>query len=280
MAIEYQGALEVKIVAPESDVLNVDLKGENVLRNVDYLNELGNTYLKFGLDQKNQSAVNTLTFIRSQISSVPTPSASPVIAIPTSAPAIKSSTSPPKAPWSFKMWKTSTKQENLLKLKIDYYGGLNRHLNDSDSLKSFVAPPLGDPDPDLSANVQRLASLYSQRAALALSVQPKNPRMIAVGDDIALTQNLIQNNIGSHLAATRDQITSLELQKQENNNRLTNIPATERSFLDIKRGFDVNSTLYNFCCRNAPKPASPSHPTTPTRRSSTPQPSPLRAPSG
>jgi capsular exopolysaccharide synthesis family protein len=70
--------------------------------------------------------------------------------------------------------------------------------------------------------------------------------MIAVSDDITLTQKLIQNNISSHLAATRDQIASLEQQKQENNNRLTNIPATERSFLDIKRGFDVNSTLYNF----------------------------------
>ena len=62
LAIEYQAALEVKIVAPESDVLNVDLKGENVMRNIDYLNELGNTYLKFGLDQKNQSAINTLNF--------------------------------------------------------------------------------------------------------------------------------------------------------------------------------------------------------------------------
>jgi tyrosine-protein kinase Etk/Wzc len=246
MAIEYQGALEVKIVAPESDVLNVDLKGENVLRNVDYLNELGNTYLKFGLDQKNQSAVNTLTFIRSQMSAAADSlrvSGDRYTDFRTRNKVVDLTT---EGAMVLQKVEDLDKAENLLKLKVDYYSGLNRHLNDSDSLKSFVAPPLGDPDPDLSANVQRLASLYSQRAALALSVQPKNPRMIAVGDDISLTQKLIQNNIGSHLAATRDQIASLELQKQENNNRLTNIPATERSFLDIKRGFDVNSTLYNF----------------------------------
>jgi tyrosine-protein kinase Etk/Wzc len=246
MAIEYQGALEVKIVAPESDVLNVELKGENVLRNVDYLNELGNTYLKFGLDQKNQSAINTLNFIRSQISGVADSlrvSGDRYTDFRTRNKVVDLTT---EGAMVLQKVEDLDKAENLLKLKMDYYNGLNRHLGVGDSLKSFVAPPLGDPDPDLSANVQRLASLYSQRAALSLSVQPKNPKMIAVGDDISLTQKLIQNNIGSHLAATRDQIASLELQKQENNSRLTNIPATERSFLDIKRGFDVNSTLYNF----------------------------------
>ncbi|HLX67594.1 MAG TPA: GNVR domain-containing protein [Puia sp.] len=246
MAIEYQGALEVKIVAPESDVLNVDLKGENVLRNVDYLNELGNTYLKFGLDQKNQSAINTLNFIRSQISGVADSlriSGDRYTDFRTRNKVVDLTT---EGAMVLQKVEDLDKAQNLLKLKMDYYNGLNRHLNAGDSLKSFVAPPLGDPDPDLSTNVQKLASLYSQRAALALSVQPKNPKMIAVNDDIGLTQKLIQNNIAGHLAATRDQISSLEQQKQENNDRLTNIPATERSFLDIKRGFDVNSTLYNF----------------------------------
>ncbi|HET6252740.1 MAG TPA: GNVR domain-containing protein [Puia sp.] len=245
-AIEYQGALEVKIVAPESDVLNVDLKGENVLRNVDYLNELGRTYLKFGLDQKNQSAINTLNFIRSQISGVADSlrtSGDRYTDFRTRNKVVDLTT---EGAMVLQKVEDLDKQENLLKLKMDYYNGLYRHLNDGDSLKSFVAPPLGDPDPDLSTNVQKLASLYSQRAALALSVQPKNPKMIAVNEDIALTQRLIQNNIASHLTATRDQIQSLEDQKKENNSRLTSIPATERSFLDIKRGFDVNSTLYNF----------------------------------
>jgi tyrosine-protein kinase Etk/Wzc len=246
MAIEYQGALEVKIVAPESDVLNVDLKGENALRDVDYLNALGNSYLKFGLDQKNQSAINTINFIRGLISSVADSlrtagdrftdfrTRNKVVDLTTEGSMVLQNV------------EDLDKQENLLKLKMDYYNGLNRHITDGDSLKSFVAPPLGDPDPDLTTNVQKLASLYSQRTALSFSVQPKNPKMIAVNDDIRLTQQLIQNNIASHVTATRDQINSLELQKKENNDRLTNIPATERSYLDIKRGFDVNSTLYNF----------------------------------
>ncbi len=246
LALDYQMALDVKIPAPESDVLNVVLKGGNIQRNVDYLNALGDTYLKFGLDQKNQSAINTLSFIRKEISGV--------------ADSLRSSGD------RYTNFRTQNKvvdlnqegslvlqkeedvdrQEGLLKLKIDYYNGLNRHLNDQDQLKGFVAPPMGDPDPDLSTLVQRLASLYSQRSNLSQTAENKNPRMIAVNSDIQLTQQLIQNNITGHLNTDLEELKSLEEQKKMTDARLTGIPATERAFLDIKRGFDVNSTLYNF----------------------------------
>jgi len=246
MAIEYQGNLDVKIPAPESDILNVELKGENEMRNVDYLNQLGNTYLKFGLDQKNQSAINTLTFIRSQLSGVADSlrrSSDRYTDFRTRNKVVDLTT---EGAMVLAKVEDIDKQESLLKLKMDYYNGLNRHLNDQNQLTSFVAPAMGDPDPDLSALVQKLTTLYSQRATLSLSVQPKNPKMIAVNDDITLTQQLIQNNINSHIAVTRDQINSLEKQKNETNARLTDIPTTERGYNDIKRGFDVNSTLYNF----------------------------------
>ena len=246
MALEYQMALDVKIPAPESDVLTVELKGGNVLRNVDYLNELGNTYLKFGLDQKNQSAINTLQFIRSQLSGVADSlrqSGDRYTNFRTQHKVVDLS-----AEGALVLQKVEDvdKQANQLKLKIAYYNDLNKHLGDQDNLKSFVAPSLGDPDPDLSALVQKLASLYSQRSTLALTLQAKNPRMISVNDDITLTQQLIQNNITGHLNSTQNELKSLEQQRQETDARLTSIPATERDYLDIKRGFDVNSTLYNF----------------------------------
>jgi tyrosine-protein kinase Etk/Wzc len=246
MAIEYQSQLDVKIPAPESDVLTVELKGENMMRNVDYLNELGNTYLKFGLDQKNQSAINTVTFIRSQLHEVADSlhsSGDRYTDFRTRNKVVDLST---EGSMVLQKVEEVDKQEGLLRLKMDYYNGLNQHLNDQDKLKSFVAPTMGDSDPDLSALVQKLTSLFSQRATLGLTLQPKNPKMVAVNEDITLTQQLIQNNITNHLNTTRDQINSLEQQKRQTDQRLTAIPATERAFLDIKRGFDVNSTLYNF----------------------------------
>ncbi len=246
LAIEYQGDLDVRIPAPESNVLAIDLKGENVMRNVDYLNELGHTYLKFGLDQKNQSAVNTLSFIRSQLSGVADSlrtSGDRYTDFRTRNRVVDLTT---EGAMALHKEEDIDKEESLLNLKMNYYESLNRQLKDQDNLKNFVAPSMGDPDPDLSALVQKLTSLYSLQANLSLTAQPNNPKMISVGQDITLTQQLVQSNISAHINTTRDQINALEQQKQETNTQLTNIPATERAYLDIKRGFDVNSTLYNF----------------------------------
>lgn len=245
-AISYQTQLVVKIPAPESNVLTVDLKGPSVQRNVDYLNELGETYRKFGLDQKNQSAINTIQFIRTQIAGV--------------ADSLQTSGN------RFTKFRTNNKivdlsqegslalqkaeevgrKENALKLKINYYTELNKHLSSGDELKGFVVPAIGDPDPDLTNLVQKLTQQYSQREALSLTAQAKNPRLIALNNDIDLTQQLIKKSINGILTNAQNELSSLEEQKNQTNARLTGIPQTEREFLDIKRGFDINNQLYNF----------------------------------
>jgi tyrosine-protein kinase Etk/Wzc len=246
LAMDYQIQLAVKIVAPESNVLTVELKGSSVQRNVDYLNALGETYRKFDLDQKNQSAINTMQFIRSQIAGV--------------ADSLQASSN------RFTDFRTNNKivdlsqegsmilqkeeevdrQANNLKLKINYYNQLNDHLDSDDDLKSFVAPSIGDPDPDLTALVQKQAQQISLRKTLSLTAQARNPKLIAVNNDIELTQQLIKKTVSSLLSNAQFALKSLEQQKVRTNTRLTDIPQNERAFLDIKRGVDINSQLYNF----------------------------------
>lgn len=246
MAINYQGRLVVKIPAPESNVLTVELKGSNILRNVDYLNALGEAYRKFGLDQKNQSAINTMQFIRTQLAGV--------------SDSLKASGSrftrfrannkivdlSQEGTLALQRAEDVGKQENVLKLKINYYNELNKHLGAGEDLKGFVAPAVGDPDPDLSNLVQKLTTLFSQREALSLTAQARNPKLIALNNDIELTQQLIRKNISGLLTNAQYELNSLQQQKDQTNSRLSGIPETERELLDIKRGFDVNSQLYNF----------------------------------
>jgi len=246
MAISYQTQLVVKIPAPESNVLTVELKGPNVQRNVDYLNELGATYRKFGLDQKNQSAINTLQFIRSQISGVAdslTTSGNRFTKFRTNNKIVDLTQ---EGSLALQKAEEVGKRENALKLKINYYTELNNHLSNGNDLKGFVIPSIGDADPDLTNLVQKLTEQYSQREALSLTAQARNPRLITLNNDIELTQQLIKRSINGLLTNVQNELNSLEEQKNQTNARLTGIPQTEREFLDIKRGFDINSQLYNF----------------------------------
>jgi len=244
MAMDYQGQLDVKIPAPESNALSVELKGRNIQRNVDYLNALGAAYLKFGLDQKNQSAVFTMRFIKNQIAGV-------ADSLQTSGNRITNFRSSNKAvdlgqEGSIILQRVEDvdKQENALKLKMNYYNDLNTKVNSEEAMKNFA--PAGIGDPDLNTLVTKLSSQYSQRETLSISAQPKNPRLIALNKDIEMTQQIIKNNISTLVANTQKELESLEDQKRQVNAKLTDIPRTERTLLDIKRGFDVNSQLYNF----------------------------------
>jgi len=246
MAINYQAQLVVKIPAPESNVLSVELKGPSVQRNVDYLNALGETYRKFGLDQKNQSAIGTLQFIRTQLAGVADSlhaSGNRFTRFRTKKRIVDLSQ---EGSMILQKAEEVGRKENALKLKINYYNELNKHLGAGEELKGFVAPAIGDPDPDLTALVQKLTQLYSQREAMSLTAQAKNPRLIALNNDIDLTQQLIKKNISGLQANAEYELSSLQQQKDQTNSRLTGIPQTERELLDIKRGFDVNSQLYNF----------------------------------
>ena len=246
LAINYQGQLVVKISAPESNVLTLELKGTSVQRNVDYLNALGETYRKFGLDQKNQSAINTMQFIRTQIAGVADSlqvSGNRFTNFRTNNKVVDLTQ---EGTLVLQKMEEVDKKQNALKLKINYYNELNKHISNADEVKNFVAPSIGDPDPDLTSLVQKLTLLFSQRETLALTAQSRNPRLIALNNDIETTQQLIKKNIAGLLANAQYELNSLEQQKSETNTRLTGIPQTERALLDIKRGFDVNSQLYNF----------------------------------
>jgi tyrosine-protein kinase Etk/Wzc len=246
LAFDYQTQLVVKILAPESNVLTVELKGSNVQRIVDYLNALGETYRAFGLDQKNQSAINTIQFIRNQIAGV-------ADSLQISGNRLTSFRTYNKV---VDLGKEGTmilqkaedvdRQENALKLKINYYKELNKHLNNGEELKSFVAPSIIDPDPDLTSLVQKLSLQFAQRETLSITAQARNPRLIAINNDIELTKQLINKTVSGLLANTEYELKSVETQKSLTNTRLTDIPQTERKLLDIKRGFDINSQLYNF----------------------------------
>jgi uncharacterized protein involved in exopolysaccharide biosynthesis/Mrp family chromosome partitioning ATPase len=246
MAIDYQEQLVVKTSSPESNVLTVELKGPNVERNVDYLNGLSETYLKFNLDQKNLSALNTLQFIRNQIAGVADSlqvSGNLYTDFRTNNGVVDLNQ---EGSIILQKMEDIARQENLLKLKINYYNELNKRLNSGDQLKSFVAPLTDKPDPELTNLVQRLTQEFSQLESLSVTAQERNPRVIALNKDIELTQQLIKKNISALLAQAQFELNTLTQQKNETNKQLKTIPKTERKYLDIKRGFDINSQLYNF----------------------------------
>ena len=254
--MDYQNRLEVKTTATESDIITVDLKGTNAQQVVDYLNALGVSYVEFGLEEKNRIASNKLKFIRGQISGLSD-------SLKNSGNKFTSYRSKNKivdlsqeGTQTLKKVEDVALQENLLKSRIDYYNNLKRNLANGGQVQNISAPSEAGPaDPTIVNLILKLNDQLSRRESLATLVQPENPKMIAANKEIKFTQDMIAGNVNSLLANEQRELAKLQIQKNEINSQLAEMPKTERTLLGFKRDFDINSQLYNYLLQKSAEAA-------------------------
>lgn len=247
LALHYQEMLEVSLSNEESDIIYVSLESTEPARAVNYLNEIGDVYIEFGLSGKNRIANNTVNFIENQIAGV--------------------TESLQSAGQDFTDYRSRNRivdlgqeggivigkleeieqQEALSKMKLEYYTNLKRYLNDGNQMQDLIAPSVvGVTDPALNSLVLDLSDLYSQREVLSYTVQDQNPNLLALDKEIAYTKKVLEENISNLLDNSQIELKNLQQQKQRINSQLANLPKTEQNLINMKRNFDLNNDLYTF----------------------------------
>lgn len=98
-ALGYEGGLDIKLADKDAEVLNVKINGDDPSRLVEYLNALGQTYILFGLSERDRMADNTVRFIDSLINNIDSSLQTAEINIPLSDLRTGSWISGRKLPW-------------------------------------------------------------------------------------------------------------------------------------------------------------------------------------
>ena len=62
--------LTVETINKEASIIKINSNGEVARKELDFLNQLANNYIQLGLDEKNQMAANTITFINQQLKDI------------------------------------------------------------------------------------------------------------------------------------------------------------------------------------------------------------------
>lgn len=247
LALDYQKKLKVISNEKKPDMMELLLAESNAKRGVDYLNRLEQTYIEYGLAEKNRVAENTMKFIDSQLKSV-TDSLS-------------------HSENQFTNFRTRTqtvdlnqakgivmqKQETLesetaiYESRLAYLRSLRNDINDSRQMKHIVVPSVfGITDQTLNNLVNKLSDLYSRREVLSFSVQEKAPSLILLDKEIQLTNNMLAQNITSMITATENDLKNLSRRSGGFNYQLSLLPKTEQQLSSLKRSFDLNNDLYTY----------------------------------
>ena len=246
-ALQYQKKLKVITNEKKPDMIELILSESNPERGVDFLNRLEQTYIDYGLTEKNRVAENTMKFIDSQLKSV-TDSLSYSENKFTNFRARTQSVNLDQSGGLVMQKQESLESETaILESRLAYLRNLRNDINDSRQMKQIVVPSVfGITDQTLNTLVSKLSDLYSRREVLSFSVQEKAPSLILLDKEIRLTNNLLAQNINTLLTVTETDLKNLSRRSGGFSYQLSLLPRTEQQLSSLKRTFDLNNELYTY----------------------------------
>jgi len=247
LALQYQKKLKVITSEKKPDLMELILTENNRKRGVDFLNRLEETYIEYGLAEKNRVAENTIKFIDSQLKNVTdslSDSENKFTNFRTRTQALDLSQE-----GGIVMQKQGTLETERasLETRLEYLRNLRDEMNDAKQMKQVVVPSaFGITDQNFNSLVAKLSDLYSRRTVLSFSVQEKAPSMILLDKEIQLTHGLLAQNINTLLTATENDLRSLNRRVGGFSSQLSLLPRTEQQLSSLKRSFELNNELYTY----------------------------------
>jgi capsular exopolysaccharide synthesis family protein len=247
LALRYMQNTIISVAEKKAELIHLRMDNSEPARGVDFLNELCWVYLKFGLDEKNKKSENTVRFIDSQLAGV-------VDSLQVAGQSFTNFRSRNRiVDMGQEAGVVVAKMENLeselskAQIRLEYYQNLSKNLGDAHQMKQVVAPSIaGITDPTLETLVSRLTDMYGKRETLSYSVQPKNPSLVILNNEIKLIQQSLEENLQTLVSSSRIEVQSLSERMTKVQDQLARMPKNEQKLINMKRNFDLNNELYTF----------------------------------
>jgi tyrosine-protein kinase Etk/Wzc len=245
--VEYTSKLEVDAEESTSNLINIGLVDTNPKKSADYVNELCKVFIQFGLIEKNRKSASTVKFIDNQLSGVIdtlNETGRNFTSFRTQNQIINIGQEGDLIMQKLGQLETERSEEQA---RLTYYENLNRYMTDKEKMQQVIAPSVvGITDPTLATLVTRLTDLYNRREVLSYSVQEKNPTLVLVNNEIAMSIQTLKENLSNLLNNSRITISNLDRRISGMKAQLQAYPKTEQELMNIQRSFDLNNELYTY----------------------------------
>jgi tyrosine-protein kinase Etk/Wzc len=243
----YQGQLSVSPNDKKGTVLILSINGPVAAMEADYLNKLMEVYIRSGLEEKNQTATNTINFIDEQLSTVVDSLRkaedklqnfrlnNKILDVSSEGNAIMQ-----------RLEKVQTEKATV-DVEIKYYKYLQKYIEDKKDFREALAPSImGIDDPLLNSLVSELASLYGERSILTRNAQQNYPGLSLINAKIQNAMDALKENIKQIINSANISIGEINKRLADIEREIQQLPITERRLLNIERDFKLNDKIYDF----------------------------------
>lgn len=242
----YQTKLTVGIPNKQVSIIDLQLataipeKGEAIL------NELVNAYMKASVEVKNRIADSTIAFVDNRLSLV----SRELTGVEKSIQQFKQANQLADLTEQARLLISSTgdfsKQLTEQEVKLSVVNSLEQYISDDNNNKRIVPSSLVLQDPTFVALVQKYNNFQVERERLLISNTPSNPLVQNIDQQLRNLRTDLQSNLASFKSGLQAGIAELKGKSGQLDQKIQQVPAKERVFLDYSRQQAIKQELYLF----------------------------------
>jgi capsular exopolysaccharide synthesis family protein len=247
MTQDYLKKVKIALEDKKSELINVSLIGPNPKKNADFINELNQVFISYGVKTKNKTSENSISFIDTTLYRISNSLKNAEINLSNYRKDNQVLDLGAESKVIYEKLEGIENERYLAKMRIDYYKNLQSYIGDAKKIKQMINPSIiGITDQNLNAMLPKLMDLYSKREVLLYSAEENNPSVVVLDREIQLTSNALLENLNNLLKNAESELQNIEQRFASVQERVTKLPDTERKLISIQRDFNLNNELYTY----------------------------------
>ena len=227
-----------------TNIANISLTDENLLRGIDYVNHLVDAYNQRANDEKNEEARKTDEFVNERLARVDTELGSSDAAWEDSKK--KFQITDPSVDVQEVMTKKGEYEAQLVNFgtQIQLQDYLNEYINDPANLYELIPVNVGVYGGDALPMVSRHNALVNQRREMLKSLSEQSPMVQKITESIQELHPNIQTAMKRDRQSLLIKRQTVEREYNRYNSRVTSAPQQERVLTEIGRQREIKQAVY------------------------------------
>lgn len=247
VAVSYSGRLSVEWAEEGAGIMNLSLTGTNFEKEIDFLNGLIKAYQERDLDNKNETAKRTISFIRKQLVEIKDSLRTVEFQLERFGNSSRVKDMSADAQRLLDKTETVEMQRAELLIRQNYFKYLNEYLNENtENLDQVILPSsVGLSDPVLSSLLSKMIDLQLE-IKLYVGAEGKNPLVNSKSERIKEIKQNVLESVRTLQSTDKIKMDFLDRQMGQIEKQLSLLPASERQLISVQRNYSLLENLYVF----------------------------------
>ncbi|MDD3893101.1 MAG: polysaccharide biosynthesis tyrosine autokinase, partial [Bacteroidales bacterium] len=247
LAVNYMKKVNIELNDKQGSLLTLSTTGFVAQQEADFLNKLMEVYIRNDLNEKMQTAINTMDFVDEQLGGITDSLRMAELMLQnfrTGKGIINLST---EGSALLQRLESLYTEKNILSFQLEYFDYLEKYLKEKEDLKGLVSPAtIGIEETGIATIVAQLNELSLERNGLLLTVNADNVQIVRLNQSMESLISLLFEKLEGMREVNGIRIKEINQRIAKQEGQLRMLPVTERELVNMERKYSINEKFYTY----------------------------------